>query len=43
LHLLPTQQLMAGNLSWEHAAQWEKLAQKVPEVIWEIEKARGDQ
>lgn len=39
---LPTQQLMAGNLSWEHAAQWEKLAQEVPEVIWEVENACED-
>lgn len=33
---------MAGNLSWERAAQWEKLAQEVPEVIWEMENACDD-
>ena len=33
---------MAGNLSWERAAQWEKLAQEVPEVIWEVENACDD-
>lgn len=33
---------MAGNLSWERAEQWEKLAQKVPEVTWEVENIHAD-